>query len=94
MSYVVYQVSTGFTITDRAGAAGTKVYRTEAAAQACKTRLVRKLGYQRHELAVCEYQNLPSRTRTVTNLMSGKPVEIDVNTPLCCDPSSETYWSM
>lgn len=30
----------------------------------------------------------------VRNLMSGKLVEIDSNTPLCCDPSSETYWSM
>jgi hypothetical protein len=32
--------------------------------------------------------------KTVTNLMSGKPVEIAADTPLCCDPSSETYWSM
>ena len=33
-------------------------------------------------------------TKTVTNLMSGKEVQIPVNTPLACDPSSETYWSM
>ena len=32
--------------------------------------------------------------KTVTSLMSGKDVEISVDTPLCCDPSSETYWSM
>lgn len=31
-------------------------------------------------------------TKTVTNLMTGKEVEIDVNTPRCCDPSSELYW--
>ena len=31
--------------------------------------------------------------KEVNNLMSGKSVVIDVNTPLCCDPSSETYWS-
>ena len=33
-------------------------------------------------------------TKTVTSLMSGKEVKIPVNTPLACDPSSETYWSM
>lgn len=33
-------------------------------------------------------------TKTVVNLMSGKPVEIAYNTPGCCDPSTETYWSM
>ena len=32
--------------------------------------------------------------KTVTNLMSGKEVQIAHNTPHCCDPSSETYWSM
>lgn len=34
------------------------------------------------------------KTRTVKSLMTGKDVEIDTNTPHCCDPSSETYWSM
>jgi hypothetical protein len=33
-------------------------------------------------------------TKTVRNLMSGKDVEIPYDTPHCCDPSSETYWSM
>lgn len=41
--------------------------------------------YQRH------YGNM---TKKVMNLMSGKEVEISINTPLCCDVSSETYWSM
>jgi hypothetical protein len=31
---------------------------------------------------------------TVKNLMSGKPVEIDADTPWCCNPASETFWSM
>jgi hypothetical protein len=30
----------------------------------------------------------------VHNLMSGKPVVQKRSTPLCCDVSSETYWSM
>ena len=33
-------------------------------------------------------------TKIVTNIMTGKDIEIDYNTPHCCDPSSETYWSM
>ena len=32
--------------------------------------------------------------KTVTNLMTGKPVEIAHDTPRSCDPSSELYWSM
>ena len=32
--------------------------------------------------------------RKVVNLVSGKEVTIRSNTPLGCDPSSETYWSM
>jgi hypothetical protein len=31
---------------------------------------------------------------TKVNMMSGKEFEQPINTPLCCDPSSETYWSM
>ena len=31
---------------------------------------------------------------TVKNLMTGADVTIAADTPLCCDPSSETYWSM
>lgn len=33
-------------------------------------------------------------TKTVTNLMSGQPIEIAYDTPGCCDPSTETYWTM
>lgn len=33
-------------------------------------------------------------TKTVRNLMSGAAVEIPYDTPRCCDPSSELYWSM
>ena len=32
--------------------------------------------------------------KTVTNLMTGKEIEIAENTPRSCDPSSELYWSM
>lgn len=33
-------------------------------------------------------------TKTVKNLMTGKDVVIAEDTPWCCNPASETYWSM
>jgi hypothetical protein len=35
----------------------------------------------------------PVKMKKVKNLMSGIEIEIAEDTPLCCDPSSETYWS-
>lgn len=35
-----------------------------------------------------------SGTRVVQNLMTGKDVVIAADTPWCCNPASETYWSM
>jgi hypothetical protein len=30
----------------------------------------------------------------VKSLMTGKEIEIPVDTPFCCDPSTETFWCM
>lgn len=35
-----------------------------------------------------------SNQKVVKNLLSGKDCIIDKDTPLCCDPSSETFHSM
>ena len=35
-----------------------------------------------------------TRTKVVKSLMTGKEIEILASTPLCCNPASETYWSM
>jgi hypothetical protein len=32
--------------------------------------------------------------KIVKSLMTNEPVMIDVDTPWCCNPQSETYWSM
>lgn len=34
------------------------------------------------------------KTKVVKSLMTGEPVEIDADTPWCCNPASETFWSM
>ena len=38
--------------------------------------------------------SLPPKTKKVKNLMTGKTIEIAADTPYCCDPSTETFWSM
>lgn len=40
------------------------------------------------------YEKNVVKMKKVINLLSGKEIEIASNTPACCDPSSETYWSM
>jgi hypothetical protein len=76
-------------------------YSREAYAYACgylESTLVRVLdllppGQRELFLASLEKQVRP-KTRKVVNLMSGTELEIAYDTPHCCDPSSETYWSM
>ena len=94
MAYVVYNKETTKTI--RAKAYGKEYYATEAAAKAFLTRMV-KMGYRKEDFAVAEigdFRENIEKYENVTNLMSGKPVRQSVNTPLSCDVSSETYWSM
>jgi hypothetical protein len=73
-----------------------KSFATMGAAKAFLTRMV-KAGAVRSDYGIADamtFYNEIEKTETVVNLMSGKPVVQRVNTPLCCDPSSETYWSM
>ena len=94
MSYIVYNKKTTKTI--RAKTYGKEYYATEAAAKAFLTRMV-KMGYRKEDFAVAEIGDFRAnieKYENVTNLMSGKPVRQSVNTPLSCDVSSETYWSM
>lgn len=36
----------------------------------------------------------PVGMKTVKNLMTGENIQIAEDTPYCCDPSTERYWSM
>lgn len=73
-------------------------YPTLRSARAALTRFVnRQVVYTRDDLAIAErgeFRNSIEKKRVVKNLMTGVEVEISVNTPLCLDPSSETFWSM
>lgn len=46
-------------------------------------------------MTVEEYNANHRRTKKVRSLMNPDvEIEIDINTPASCDPSTETYWSM
>jgi hypothetical protein len=97
MSYVIFEKATTKIVRImRNGYWQDAIYQTEAAARAGFTRL-RKQGKVHPMyfdiLPWAEFAKI-EKTETRVNLMSGKEFTQSVNTPLCCDPSSETYWSM
>ena len=51
------------------------------------------VGKRQEFLSDLERYNQP-KTRKVKSLMTGAELEIAYDTPMCCDPSTETYWSL
>ena len=97
MSYVVYNIQTTRFLRNHPKVRTDKTsFETEAAAKAALTREVNRGAVKREDFSIAGWAEFIKieKTETVPNLMSGKPVVQSVNTPLCCDPSSETYWSM
>ena len=70
----------------------TTVWRNRDAAE--MKREVRELQYELYPVSKGFRIEFLSTMVTVKNLMTGKDVEIDADTPWCCNPASETYWSM
>ena len=95
MAYVVYNIETTQTVNEKRW--GRETYKTEAAAKAARTRMIKRSKYLANTLAISDvafYTKHVAKTVTRTNLMTGNTYQESVNTPLCCSPSSETYWSM
>jgi hypothetical protein len=92
MSYVIVAKGTGLIVTD--GPNKSRAYKSYGAARATRTRLCKKAGWSAGDLSIVARDTYVAPKITVKNLMSGKPVEIDADTPWCCNPASETYWSM
>jgi len=92
MSYYIIVRATGLIVTD--GPNRTRSYKTFGSARATRTRLCNKSGWSVAELSIVDTQHYKPRTVTRKNLMSGIEYQEDVNTPLCCSPASETFWSM
>ena len=91
MFYIVSR-GTGLIVTD--GPNRTRAYKTFGAARATRTRLCRKAGYAVDQLSIIDTRHYKPRMVTRKNLITGQEFEEDVNTPNCCSPASETFWSM
>jgi len=100
MSYYLVHQNTGNIITDRGGR--WQAYKTQAAAKACRTRVVAKLSFKSEDLVIVRQDNLqqfrhahnlPTKVER-TNIITGKKFMEDIDTPYFCSPSSESYWSM
>lgn len=92
MSYVIVSKGTGLIVTD--GPNKSRAYKTFGAARATRTRLCNKAGWSVSELKIVERSTYQAPMKKVKNLMTGVEIEISADTPRCCDPSSELYWTM
>jgi len=90
MSYVIYNINT----TELFVHPGSREFywNTERGAKMIFTKAKLELPWAISERSFF-HSNIEKQV-TKTNLMSGKQFTQPANTPLCCDPSSETYWSM
>jgi hypothetical protein len=87
MIYVIYHIDTTLSM---------KHMNTfESGAKRSVTCMNRNAGSIQYAYASLEdYETKVVTTKKVKSLMTGEEIEIPSNTPLSCDPSSETYWSM
>jgi hypothetical protein len=83
--------------TDRRTKTGERLFSTTVWKDRTRAGMVREV----HELVFSGLYPVPTfrfeyvpTTKVVKNLMTGKDVEIAHDTPWCCNPASETYWSM
>ena len=91
VSYYIISRGTGLIVSD--GPNKSRAYKTFGAAQATRTRLCRKSGWELNTLDIVNTQVYQPRMVERTNIMTGQKFQEDVNTPRCCSPASETFWS-
>ena len=74
-----------------------RFFKTRAGAKrsaTCSNRNAGKFVYNFVEESWFNLKYGPIGTKVVKNLMTGQDIEIPSDTPRCCDPSSETFWSL
>ena len=93
MSYVIFHKETTVIFPDYR-----KSYATKAAAKSALTRAAtanKVTDKSKYDVAeVGFFRDNIEKVVTRKNLMSGKEIEVSVNTPAFMDPSCESYWSM
>lgn len=96
MPHVLYDPETTRTVKGKYGI-GHKFFKTVGAAKAWRTRNVNKgnTKYATYEIAESgDFSRNIEKMVTRRNIMSGKEYQESINTPRCCSPASELYWSM
>ena len=88
MSYIVFHTASPH--------ADKRYFKTESAAKRSTTCSNRNAGspvynFMEETLFFLKY---PVGMKVVKNLMTGLDVQIAEDTPWCCNPASESYWSM
>ena len=95
--FVIYNIeTTRYLRVFRSGCWDDARYETVGAAKAALTRELKKGKFKPGEYGVADMDAFRKIEKTVVvkNLMSGKDVVQSVNTPRCCNVSSELYWTM
>jgi hypothetical protein len=94
MSYVIVNVGDSKAF-KKAGHYSYTVYPTERGAKIACTKLNKGFGCtgQWQVMTLAAYTARPVKMVERTNLMSGQKYMEAEDTPLCCSPASETYWS-
>lgn len=106
MSYVIYDTRTTKIVIHPV--TRTEMYPSMRAAKSARTKMINSGHLTDNTVAglgglisswfnVAElgfYRSNVEQMKTVKNLMTDERIEISVNTPACCDPSTERYWSM
>lgn len=98
MSFIVYEKVSTYRIDNLNGGPDKTSFATERAAKSARTRFLKaQLVYTENDILITDstvFYDKIEKDRQITNLMTKQPVMIKANTPWCCNPSSETYWSM
>lgn len=82
--------------TDKRTKSGERIFSTtvwQNRDEAEMKREVRELQYQLYPTTQFRIEFDPAM-KTVRNLMTGADIQIAADTPHCCDPSTERYWTM
>ena len=94
MSYVIFNIQTEKLYVKHPWGSA-EHYPTAGGAKGACTRLNKKAGTDDWMVITDEeFRALPVKMKKVRNMMSGTEIEIPEDTPACCDPSMESYWSM
>lgn len=84
-----------FVVYHKASTQVIKYFDNKTSAKRSTTCMNRNAGDSSYAYADIEtYRNQVVTKIKVKSHMSGEEVEIDSNTPWCCNPASETFWSM